>query len=613
MSMTTNELRTKFFQFMESKGHAIVPSAPVFLEDDKSTLFTSAGMQPMVPYLLGKPHPQGTRIADSQTCVRTDDIEEVGDNTHLTMFEMLGNWSLGDYFKTESIAWSWEFLTSPEWLGLDPRKLYVTVYEGDAQVPRDDEAVEIWTQHMLASGLEPSARIQTRGASDNWWALGPVGPCGPDTEIFYYVGDDEDPQFVDSDEFVEIWNNVFMVYDRQPDGELRELPAKNVDTGMGLERIMAVVQGVDSIYETDLMARIHGEVVGFARHHHGAANLESGGDMGRAARVITDHMRAVTFMAADGITPGNTDRGYVMRRLLRRAVRQGLVLGIRDGLSAAIGQVIINIYANTYPRLGQNRSGLLAILVQEEATFRQTLERGVREFEKMTVQSKLPMSPGAHLLTGAQIFTLFDTYGFPPELSLEDAKRHGIAIDPEWQVEFETKMQAQKERSRTAAAGEFKGGLADHEPDTIRHHTATHLMYEALRRVLGDHVVQRGSNTTSARLRFDFSHPAKMTDDEKAAVERIVNEEIGKKLNVTWKELPTEEAFAGGAKGAFGDKYGDVVRVYTMQADGEPPFSVEICGGPHVETTDGLGRFVIQKEESSSAGVRRIKAKLVRD
>lgn len=606
-NMTTNEIRSTFLAFMASKGHAVVPSAPVYLEDDKSTLFTSAGMQPMVPYLLGKEHPSGNRLADSQKCIRTDDIEEVGDNSHLTMFEMLGNWSLGDYFKEESIAWSWEFLTSQEWLGLDPRKIYVTVYEGDEQVPRDDDAVAIWRQQYEAAGIDADAegRIQARGAEDNWWALGPIGPCGPDTEIFYYLGDESDPKFEDTDEFIEIWNNVFMVYDRQPDGSLKDLPAKNVDTGMGLERIAAVVQGVDSVFEADLLARIQTEIIGFAGRNADEVLADSMSDLSRAARIITDHARAVTFMAADGVHPSNTDRGYVMRRLIRRAVRQGLVLGITDGLFVAVAPTIIDAYGEAYPELTANDASVLETLGKEEVMFRQTLERGLREFEKLT--------SSAQSLTGELAFKLFDTFGFPPELSAEEAGRLGVAIDQDWQADFGAKMAEQKERSRTAAAGEFKGGLADHEPDTIRHHTATHLMYEALRRVLGDHVVQRGSNTTSARLRFDFTHPAKMTDEEKAAVERIVNEEIQKKLTVTWKEIPTDEAFAGGAKGAFGDKYGDVVRVYTMQAEGEAPFSIEICGGPHVETTDGLGRFKIQKEESSSSGVRRIKARLERD
>ncbi|TAK89284.1 alanine--tRNA ligase [Patescibacteria group bacterium] len=602
--MTTNELRSKFLEFMKTKDHAVVPSAPVFLEDDKSTLFTTAGMQPMVPYLLGKEHPQGKRIADAQKCIRTDDIEEVGDNTHLTMFEMLGNWSLGDYFKDESIVWSWEFLTDKKWLGLDPQKIYVTVYEGDSQVPRDDEAVAIWEKLYKETGIDPEGRIQARGAEDNWWALGPIGPCGPDTEIFYYVGDEDDPKFEDTDDFVEVWNNVFMVYDRDPEGTLSELPNKNVDTGMGLERIAAMMQGVDSVFDTDLMKQIQSAINKYAGQTHEQVYKEVDSDLGRAVRIITDHMRSAVFMAADGVEPSNNDRGYVMRRLIRRAVRQALVLGIRQGLSENIAPVIIDLYKDAYPELEQNQDKVLDVLDKEEKAFRHTLDKGVREFAKIVT---------GETITGEQVFKLFDTYGFPPELSIEDAKRLNREPESNWDEEFQRLMNEQKERSRTAQAGQFKGGLTDHEPRTLAHHTATHIMHQALHQVLGDHIVQRGANVSSERLRFDFTHPAKLTDEEKQEIERIVNEQIEKDLKVSWKEYSTDEAFKMGAKGAFGDKYGDVVKVYIMQAEGEEPFSIEICGGPHVERTKGMGRFKIQKEESSSAGVRRIKAKLIED
>lgn len=602
--MTTNELRSKFLEFMKTKDHAVVPSAPVFLEDDKSTLFTTAGMQPMVPYLLGKEHPKGKRIADTQKCIRTDDIEEVGDNTHLTMFEMLGNWSLGDYFKEESIAWSWEFLTDKKWLGLDPQKIYVTVYEGDSQVPRDDEAVAIWSRLFKEAGLEPEGRIQARGAEDNWWALGPIGPCGPDTEIFYYVGDEDDPRFEDTDEFVEVWNNVFMVYDRDTGGNLSELPNKNVDTGMGLERIAAMMQGVDSVFDTDLMKQIQAAIIAYAGQTHERVYKEVDSDLGRAVRIITDHLRSAVFMAADGVEPSNNDRGYVMRRLIRRAVRQALVLGIRQDLSENVAPVIIDLYKDAYPELEQNRNKVLDVLDREERAFRQTLDKGVREFSKIV---------GDSALTGDKVFRLFDTYGFPPELSVEDAMRLNLEVDPNWDEEFQRLMNEQKERSRTAQAGQFKGGLTDHEPRTLAHHTATHIMHQALHKVLGGHIVQRGANVSSERLRFDFTHPAKLTDEEKQEIERIVNEQIEKDLKVTWKEYSPDEAFKIGAKGAFGDKYGDVVKVYVMQAEGEEPFSIEICGGPHAERTKGIGRFKIAKEESSSAGVRRIKAKLIED
>lgn len=612
--MTTNELRTKFLEFMKTKDHAIVPSAPVFLEDDKSTLFTTAGMQPMVPYLLGKEHPEGKRIADSQKCIRTDDIEEVGDNTHLTMFEMLGNWSLGDYFKEESITWSWEFLTDEKWLGLDPQKIYVTVYEGDSQVPRDDEAVAIWSRLFKEVGFEPEGRIQARGAEDNWWALGPIGPCGPDTEIFYYVGDEADPKFEDTDKFVEVWNNVFMVYDRDPDGTLSELPNKNVDTGMGLERIAAMMQGADSVFDTDLMKQIQTAIIEYAGQTHEQVYKEIDNDLGRAARIITDHMRSAVFMAADGVEPSNNDRGYVMRRLIRRAVRQALVLGIRQDLSENIAPVIIDLYKDAYPELAENKNKVLDVLDKEEKAFRQTLDKGLREFVRLANYLVEPtVSKKGNRITGLDIFKLFDTYGFPPEMSIEDAKRLNVKVDPNWEEEFQRLMNEQKERSRTAQAGQFKGGLTDHEPRTLAHHTATHIMHQALHQVLGDHIVQRGANVSSERLRFDFTHPAKLTDEEKSEIERIVNEQIQKDLKVSWKEYSTDEAFKMGAKGAFGDKYGDVVKVYIMQAEGEEPFSIEICGGPHVERTKGMGRFKIAKEESSSAGVRRIKAKLIED
>ncbi len=600
--MTTDQIRSKFLEFMKLKGHTIVPSAPVWLADDKSTLFTSAGMQPVVPYLLGKKHPGGSRIANSQKCIRTDDIEEVGDNRHLTMFEMLGNWSLGDYFKNESIAWSFEFLTAKQWLGLDPKRLYITVYEGDVQVPQDDEAAEIWVEQFKAVGIEAKlgGRIQTRGASDNWWALGPTGPCGPDTEIFYYIGNDEDPKFADSDEFIEVWNNVFMVYDRQGEGDLRDLPAKNVDTGMGLERIAAVVQGASSVFDTDLMHQIILRILGVAGHHFEPVFRETDHDLGRAARIITDHLRSGVFMAADGVVPSNTDRGYVMRRLLRRAIRQGLVLGIRSDLFVQVAPNIIELYKAAFPELGQNQQTIIATLEKEEQLFRKTLDNGVRELKKLAADG----------LSGRDIFTLFDTYGFPPELSVEDAIRESIVVDSGWQDQFNRLMDEQKQRSRTAGAGEFKGGLADHEPATVRHHSATHLMYQALRQVLGKEVVQRGSNVNSERLRFDFSHDTKLTDDEKQHIEAIVNEQIKNDLKVWFEEHPTDEAFKLGAKGAFGDKYGDTVKVYFMGKDGDEPFSVEICGGPHVDRTGDMGHFRIQKEESSSAGVRRIKAKL---
>ncbi|HSX41272.1 MAG TPA: alanine--tRNA ligase [Candidatus Saccharimonadales bacterium] len=601
--MTTDQIRSKFLDFMKSKGHSIIPSAPVFLKDDPTVLFTTAGMQPLVPYLLGAPHPEGKRLADAQKCIRTTDIEEVGDPWHFTMIEMLGNWSLGDYFKKDSIAWSFEFLTDKKWLNLDPKRLYITVYEGDHQVTKDTESIELWQGEFGKVGIDAQEgqRILCLGKDDNWWEIGgaETSPAGPDTEVFYYVGDKENPKFdVDSDDFPEIWNNVFMTYQRTADGSYNDLPAKNVDTGMGLERIATVIQGFDTAYKTDVISKILHSVFEYANKSFEPVYHETDHEIGRAGRIITDHLRSAVFMAGDGVVPSNTERGYVMRRLIRRAVRQGLVLGIRQDLSENIAPVIIDLYQQAYPELEHNRKQILDVLDREESQFRQTLDRGVREFTKI-VKDKL---------TGQTVFTLFDTYGFPPELSVEDAKRLNIAVDSNWEKDFQKLMDEQKERSRTATAGEFKGGLADHEPDTIRHHTATHLMYEALRRVLGDGVIQRGSNVNSDRLRFDFSFDRKLTDEEKHEIEKIVNEQIEADLPVSWEEMPTDEAFEHGAKGAFGDKYGETVKVYTIGKPGEKAFSIEICGGPHVEHTGTIGKFRIQKEESSSAGVRRIKA-----
>ncbi len=599
--MTTNELRSKYLEFFKSKRHTIIPSAPIVPEHDPTTLFNSAGMQPLVPNLLGEPHPAGKRIADVQKCLRTTDIDEVGDETHLTMFEMLGNWSFGDYFKKESIAMSWEFLTDPKWLGIDPKKLYITVYEGDAEVPKDSESVEYWQEHFKSVGMDAKEgeRIIALGKDDNWWEQGGVetGPAGPDTEIFYYLGDEENPKFeyADQSKYVEIWNNVFLTYQRQKEGGYKELEQKNVDTGMGVERTAAALEGVKTVYDTDLLSQIGYTITGLASEEFDQVFLETDQNMGRAIRIITDHLRAATFLAADGVQPSNTEQGYVMRRLMRRAIRQGLVLGIKSGLSETVGVKVIELYGEVYSELTDQQNLILDILTKEEEQFRKTLDRGVREFTR-EVKDKL---------TGETAFRLFDTYGFPPELSVEDAKRLNIPIDPNWDEDFQRLMNEQKERSRTATAGVFKGGLADHSEQVTKYHTANHLMYAALRHVLGNHVIQRGSNITEERLRFDFSHTEKVTPEQLKEVEEIVNHQIHRDLPVTMEELPTQDAFAAGAIGAFGDKYGDTVKVYTIG-----DFSKEICGGPHVEQTGVLGHFKITKEESSSAGVRRIKATL---
>lgn len=604
--MKTAEIRQKFLDFFKSKDHAIIPSAPVVPEHDPTVLFTTAGMHPLVPYLLGQPHPQGQRLADSQKVVRTTDIDEVGDYSHLTFFEMLGNWSLGDYFKSDSIAWSWEFLTDKKWMGIDPHKLYITVYEGDGEVPKDEESINIWQEQFKKVGIEAKEgeRILALGRDDNWWEQGGVetGPAGPDTEIFYYLGSEKNPKFdTESTDFVEIWNNVFMAYQRQKDGSYTELPSKNVDTGMGLERMAAAMQGVDNVYDTDTLHELLQTVEAYARDAHSPVFEETSPDSTlRAARIITDHTRTVTFMAADGVSPSNKDQGYVMRRLARRAIREGLVLGIHDDLFKNIVPKVIELYTDAYPELSNQSEEIMGVLDREEKAFRQTLARGLREFEKLLRDKKD--------LNGHTAFVLYDTYGFPKELSTEEAKRIGLPISQKFDDEFGIEMEKQRERSRTATAGQFKGGLADDSEVATRYHTATHLMYKALRNVLGDHVMQRGSNITAERMRFDFSHHAKMTPEQIKEVEDMVNEVIQKDLPMSFEEMPKDVAFEHGALGAFGEKYPDVVKVYTVGDPEGDYYSKEICGGPHVTRTGEIGKFKIIKEESSSAGVRRIKA-----
>ncbi|MBI2798601.1 alanine--tRNA ligase [Candidatus Saccharibacteria bacterium] len=602
--MKTAEIRQKFLDFFKSKDHAIIPSAPVVPEHDPTVLFTTAGMHPLVPYLLGQPHPQGKRLADSQKVVRTTDIDEVGDYSHLTFFEMLGNWSLGDYFKQDSITWSWEFLTDKKWMGIDPHKLYITVYEGDGEVPKDDESIKIWQELYKKVGIEAKEgeRILALGHDDNWWGGVETGAAGPDTEIFYYLGSDKNPKFdTESTDFVEIWNNVFMTYRANKDGSYTELPNKNVDTGMGLERMAVAMQGVDNVYETDSVHEILETVEAYARNVHKTVFEETSPESSlRAARIITDHSRTVTFMSADGVSPGNKDQGYVMRRLARRAIREGLVLGIQSDLFKNIVPKVIEIYGDAYPELNDREAEIMSTLEREEKVFRSTLARGLKEFERLLRDKKD--------LNGATAFTLYDTYGFPKELSLEEAKRVGLPVAQDFENQFEIEMEKQRERSRTATAGQFKGGLADDSEVATKYHTATHLMYRALRNVLGDHVVQRGSNITAERMRFDFSHHEKMTPEQIKEVEDMVNDVIHKDMPMSFEEMPKDTAFEKGALGAFGEKYPDVVKVYTV---GDPEgdwYSKEICGGPHVKHTGEIGKFKITKEESSSAGVRRIKA-----
>ena len=584
--MTANEIRAKFLKFFEARGHAILPSASLVTTDDKgvtnATLFNTAGMQPLIPYLLGEPHPQGKRVASSQKCLRTVDIDDVGDNTHNTFFEMLGNWSLGDYFKEEAIKWSFEFLTSKEdGLGLDPNRLYITVFEGDSNAPRDEEAYEIWQKYM------PKERIYFMGAENNWWDAGDNGPCGPDTEMFYDVTPNRlgvltKEQFMSADgkrEVIEIWNDVFMEYEKKDGKVIGKLKNKNVDTGAGLERLTIMLQGKNNVYETDIFTPLMEQI----------KSLSTNYDL-KSARIVADHIRAATFLINDGVTPSNTDRGYILRRLLRRAVRHANILGIKAGeLSNLIGMVA-NTYGDVYPEIKNNLSLIQDEVKKEEEKFRETLTKGLKEFEK-----------------GTDPFILFTTYGFPLELTKELAKEKGKDIDED---KFWADMKSHQDLSRAGAEQKFKGGLADDSEEVVKYHTATHLLNQALHEVLGEHVEQRGSNITAERLRFDFSHPAKMTDDEKKRVEEIVNEKIKANLPVKFEILPKAGAEQTGARHMFNEKYGDEVKVYYIGDSLETAYSKEFCGGPHVENTGVLGTFKIAKEEAVAAGIRRIKAVL---
>jgi alanyl-tRNA synthetase len=622
--MNASEIRNKYLEYFESRGHAIIPRANIVPQEDPTTLFTGSGMQPLLPYLLGQKHQQGTRLVDSQTCFRAEDIDEVGDNRHTTFFEMLGNWSLGEYFKAEQIGYFFEFLT--DIVGLDPSKLYVTTFIGDEQngIPKDTEAAELWKKLFVAKGVEaetveigseedgyargmkPGERIFYYDAKKNWWSRAgvpanmPVGePGGPDSEVFYDFGTEHNKDFgehchpnCDCGKFMEIGNSVFMQYIKRDDGGFDELPQRNVDFGGGLERIAAAAEGSGDMFRISLLWPII--------EHLEKLSGKSYDDEPLPMRIIADHLRGAVFLAVDGVVPSNTKQGYVMRRFLRRAIRQGLALGLSDNFLGDITKLIAGLYRDDYPEIAEHEDMIIRTLMQEEKQFRQTLERGLREFEKLTSES------GS--LDGNAIFVLSDTYGFPHELSLEEAQVRNIELADNWKGEFDSLLAEQKERSRTATAGQFKGGLAEHNETTTKYHTATHLMYRALRNVLGDHVVQRGSNITNERMRFDFSHHAKMTPEEIKAVEEMVNDAIAKDYPVTWEEMNTADAFEVGALGAFGDKYGESVKVYTVGAKDGDWYSKEICGGPHVEHTGEIGKFKIKKEESSSAGVRRIKA-----
>ncbi|MDR2634779.1 MAG: alanine--tRNA ligase [Clostridiales bacterium] len=588
--LNSAELRAAYLEYFKARGHAVIPTASLIPENDPTVLFTTAGMHPLVPYLLGQKHPAGKRLTNVQICVRTGDVDEVGDASHCTFFEMLGNWSLGDYFKRESITWSFGFLTGV--LGIDLKNIAVSVFAGDGDCPRDDESAEIWKSLGV-----PAAAVFFLPKENNWWGpAGQTGPCGPDTEIFIDTGKEkcgaDCSPACNCGKYLEIWNNVFMQYFKNADGSFTPLKSPNVDTGMGLERTVCILNGFKSVYETDLFApavkRLE-ELCG--------RRADESPQTGRAVRIVADHVRTAIFMLGDtkGITPSNVDQGYVLRRLIRRAVRFGRFIDLPETGLREIAAVHIEKYKDVYPFIADNADKIISELVKEEEKFSKTLAQGVKEFEKL-----VRFIPDRKI-SGKTAFRLYDTYGFPLEMTEEMAAEAGFSVDREG---FETAFREHQEKSKEGAEQKFKGGLADDSAAVARLHTATHLMHEALRRVLGGDIKQRGSNITAERLRFDFEFDRPMTTDEIKTVEELVNGEIKKASLVEFSEKSVADAKAFGAIGVFDDKYGERVKVYTIG------FSKEICGGPHAENTGELGKFIIQKEQSSSAGVRRIRAVL---
>lgn len=578
-------LKDEFINYFKSKGHVQIPSAPLIPENDPSVLFNTAGMQPLIPYLMGKTHPEGKRLCDYQKCVRLTDLDSIGDKTHHTFFEMLGNWSLGDYFKKESIEYSFEFLTKV--LNIPVEKLAVTVFVGEGNIPRDDTSAKIWQD----LGISPD-RIAYLGASDNFWIAGETGPCGGDTEIFYFRSNDEVPtKFDPKDErWVEIWNNVFMEFEKHEDGSITELPSKNVDTGMGLERVVAVLEGVDDNYRTSIWSSVIAEIEQISKKPYEGNEV--------SMRIIADHIRTSVFISADraGIKPSNTDQGYILRRLIRRAIRHGkkLEIDMNSDWLATIAKKIIAIYEDYYSEIKDNKNIVLEVLRNESTKFNRTLEKGLREF------AKILKTIDGNVIDKDNAFKLYDTYGFPIELTEEMAIEHNMTVDTKG---FAEKFKAHQELSRTASAGKFKGGLAGNGEIETKYHTATHLLNAALKLVVGPDVHQKGSNITSERMRFDFSCDHKLTEDEKHRTEKLVNDWIKADIPVTMETMSKEEAVKSGAEAMFIEKYADIVNVYTIG-----DVSKEICGGPHVKSTSELGTFRIKKEEASSAGVRRIKA-----
>lgn len=589
--LTSEKLRELYLGFFKDKGHAVIPSASLIPENDPSVLFTTAGMHPLVPYLLGEKHPAGTRLTDVQKCVRTGDIDEVGDPSHCTFFEMLGNWSLGDYFKKEMIAWSFEFLTSEKYLGIPVEKLAVTVFEGDDDAPRDTESAEYWEK----AGI-PKDKIFYLPKKNNWWIAGTTGPCGPDTEMFIDRGtpkcSPECSPACDCGKYLEIWNDVFMQFERHADGSYTKLKQKNVDTGMGLERTLSILNGVPTVYDTDVFDGAKAEIEKLTDKKYGENE-----EITKAFRIILDHVRTATFMLGDtkGVVPSNVDQGYVLRRVIRRAVRYGRVLGLPPLSLKDIAAKFVEKYGNVYPELVKNSETVYRELLKEEEKFSKTLTEGLKEFNKVITHISGDVFPGK------TAFRLFDTYGFPIEMTAELAKERGFTLDKKGYDEAYKKHQ---EQSHAGSEQKFKGGLAEQNDTTARLHTATHLLNAALKEVLKDNGInQRGSNITVERLRFDFNFDRKLTAEELKAVEEKVNEAIKENVPVTMEEMTVEEAVKQGAVGIFTDRYGDKVKVYTIGK-----YSKEICGGPHAATTGELGSFRIIKEEASSAGVRRIKA-----
>ncbi len=602
--MTQHEIRAQFLEFFTDRGHAALPSASLVPENDPTTLFTNSGVHPLVPFILAGSHPSGSRLVSVQKCFRTIDIEEVGDSHHHTFFEMMGNWSIGDYFKKEAIEWSFEFLT--EVIGLDPTRIYVSVFEGDDDALRDEDSAAIWRETFKRQGIDAEAgeRIYFYPKSENWWGpAGKTGPCGPDTEIFYNTGREHDPAFGEvcgpacgCGKYLELWNNVFMEFSMDEDGNLTPLKQKNVDTGMGFERLMRVVDGVYDNYETQLFVPIMERIETLAAE-------EIRDDNRRHARILADHVRGSVFLLTDGVRPGKAERGSILRRIIRRAIRHGRFLDLPGNFVTELGDVVVSQYGPSYPELGSSGEEIRAVLTSEEERFRDTLERGLNYFEELVENQEIQQKKR---ISGKAAFDLYQSYGLPIELTEESAHDYGLEVD---KAGFEAALEKHREISRAGAEEKFAGGLADHSEETTRLHTATHLLHQALREIIGEHAHQTGSNITRERLRFDFNYSDAMTDEELEAVEARVNELIQADLPVHFETVTIQEAEERGAVGLFADKYGDKVKIYAI-GDPADPYSLEFCGGPHVDRTGEIGGVTITKEKSAGSGVRRIYAEL---